>query len=150
MPRNALEIADEFIRRSGNTKTNMQIQKMVYIAHGYMLGAYGRPLISENVEAWRWGPVIPSLYKRFKKYGSDLITAKPGRRPNFDAEEERVLEYVWGNYGKYCGYYLSQITHGKESDDKTPWKNHYVDGSKVVIPDHSIWEYYRVLCKEGK
>ena len=88
MPRNALEIADEFIRRSGNTKTNMQIQKMVYIAHGYMLGAYGRPLISENVEAWKWGPVIPSLYRRFKKYGSDLITSKPGRRPDFDAEEK--------------------------------------------------------------
>lgn len=150
MTRDAIEIADEFIRLSGNTKTNMQIQKMVYIAHGYMLGAYGRPLISESVEAWKWGPVVPSLYKRFKKYGSDLVRARPGRRPDFDAEEERVLEYVWNKYGKYCGYYLSQITHGIGSDDRTPWKGHYADGSKNAIPDRTIYEYYHGLCMGGK
>ena len=53
MSRLAKEIADEFIRRSGNCKTNMQIQKMVYIAHGYMLGVYDRPLIVDPIEAWK-------------------------------------------------------------------------------------------------
>jgi uncharacterized phage-associated protein len=32
------------------------------------------PLIDERVEAWNYGPVIPSLYHEFKNFGSGAIT----------------------------------------------------------------------------
>src|SRR5258708_4237314 len=52
----------------------LKLQKLVYFAHGWHLAVTGKPLIDEYVEAWPYGPVIPSLYHRFKSYGADPIT----------------------------------------------------------------------------
>ena len=95
--------------------------------------------------------MIPSLYKQFKKYGSDLIRAKSKKPATpFTSQEKDVLDFVWTNYGKYCGYYLSQITHGKSSDRMTPWKRYYIDGEKAKIDNDAIKQYYRRLCESGK
>ena len=52
--------------------TTMQLLKLVYIAHGWMLGLYDLPLISDEV-AWLYGPVIPNLYKEIKSYGGGPV-----------------------------------------------------------------------------
>ena len=42
----ARNVANEFIRRaseSGDQFTHLQVQKLVYYAHAWMLGLYGRP-----------------------------------------------------------------------------------------------------------
>ena len=60
------KIANEFLRlakESGQSLTPMQLLKLVFIAHGWMLGLYGEPLISDDVQAWKYGPVIPDLYQ---------------------------------------------------------------------------------------
>ena len=36
-------------RAAGDSVTPMQLIKLVYIAHGLMLGAYGRPLVDEPI-----------------------------------------------------------------------------------------------------
>ena len=50
--------------------TPMQLIKLVYIAHGYMLGKHGRPLLDEAVQAWQYGPVVPSVYQAVKSFQS--------------------------------------------------------------------------------
>lgn len=148
MTRDAIEIADHFIARSGNTKTHLQVQKMTYFAHGFMLGVYGIPLIHDKVEAWDWGPVIPSLWKRFRRYGSDIILAKPRppREPFTDREQE-ILDAVWNYYGKFCGYYLSSIAHDDGSGRETPWARCHVRGKNRPIPDDTTEQYYKQLCE---
>ena len=43
--------------------TNLRIQKVLYYAHMIYLGENDRkPLIDESFEAWKYGPVIPSLF----------------------------------------------------------------------------------------
>ena len=44
-------------------------------------------------------------------------------------------------YGKYCGYYLSQITH-HDGDLETPWSQCYKKGRNRTIPDRITKEYY--------
>ena len=144
MARDAIEIANHFIARSGNTKTHLQVQKMTYFAHGFMLGVFGIPLIRDRVEAWEWGPVIPSLWKRFKKYGSDIILAKavPPVIP-FTPQETEILDAVWNHYGRYCGYYMSGLTHDDRSGRRTPWASCHVKGENRHIPDSVTQHYYR-------
>ena len=148
MVRTAIEIADHFIERSGNTKTQLQIQKMTYFAHGFMLGVHGVPLIHDKVEAWDWGPVIQSLWTKFRQYGSDIISAKP-RPPKtpFTSEEQEILDAVWNYYGRFCGYYLSDIAHDDGSGRETPWASCHVQGENRQIPDSITEQYYRQLCK---
>ena len=51
----AVAIANAFIdigkQNNATDLTPMKLQKLVYFAHGWNLGATGRPLINEEVEA---------------------------------------------------------------------------------------------------
>jgi uncharacterized phage-associated protein len=75
----AKAVANHFLdlaQDSRGTLSPMKIQKLVYFSHGWHLSINnGRALIDEAVQAWTYGPVIPSLYHEFKKYGNGPITS---------------------------------------------------------------------------
>src|SRR5215469_2786509 len=69
-------IAYAFVKRGiddGNPVTQMKLQKLVYFAHGLHLASYNEPLISEKFQAWKYGPVVPAIYRDYKLYGSSPI-----------------------------------------------------------------------------
>jgi uncharacterized phage-associated protein len=146
----AVTVANRFIKlakRDGKPLTNMQLQKLVYIAHGWSLALLGRPLIKDLVEAWQWGPVIPSLYHNLSKYGAGVIDQPI---PTFSSSklspsEESLIESVWNSYGPLSGPRLSAITH----QSNTPWSRILkMSGLRSVIPDTLIAEHYRQLNDE--
>src|SRR4051794_36847985 len=133
MPYPAKAIANYFLdlaEQSGKQLTPMQIQKLVYLAHGWNLAIKGEPLIAERIEAWTYGPVIRNLYDEFKKNGSRPIkqrateidfAAEPWSSPvrartpsiddNPDVEQNRftedLLKRVWEMYGSFTAAQLS-------------------------------------------
>jgi uncharacterized phage-associated protein len=77
MAYDARTVANEFLRLArdrGHELTNMQLQKLVYIAHGYTLAILHEPLVRQDIEAWRYGPVIKDLYQVLRQYGSGFVT----------------------------------------------------------------------------
>lgn len=118
----------------------MHVQKLVFFAHGWHLAIRSEPLIDEQVEAWKFGPVIPSLYQAFREYGSQPITSKyqplhlntDGGKwrfvwldpPSVDGSSEAatftrgLLDKIWDIYGKYSAIQLSNMTH----QPGTPWQ----------------------------
>jgi uncharacterized phage-associated protein len=127
--------------KDNRTLTPMQLQKLVYIAHGWHLGLYGRPLVNEAVEAWQYGPVIRSLYQEYKRYGSRPIDEQVLSKPEgFDPEEENTIEQVWRGYGSRTGVSLSALTHEAGS----PWSV-TVDksGMNSDISDDLIEDHYK-------
>ena len=73
MPYDPKAIANYFLdlaRAQEKALTPLKIQKLVYFANGWHLAIKGVPLINEQVEAWRFGPVIPSLYTHFERMGN--------------------------------------------------------------------------------
>ena len=60
--------------REGQETTPMHVIKPTYLCHGWMPGIHARSLLSEPVEARRYGPVVPSIYHRYKSF----------RAPDFD------------------------------------------------------------------
>src|ERR1700680_3484243 len=76
MPFSAAAVANEFLRlahRDNKPITPLKMQKLVYFAHGWHLALTGRPLLSEPIQAWEYGPVIPTIYKEFSELVSDAI-----------------------------------------------------------------------------
>lgn len=124
-------IANYFIELSeqaGEALTPMKLQKLVYYAHGWFAGHTGKPLIDESVEAWQYGPVIPSLYREFKQAGAgairtratDFDTAKGDFVPVLvpgDPSMQQYLRNVWTSYGKFTAIKLSDMTHASDG----PW-----------------------------
>lgn len=154
----------DLAEKAGKPLNPMQIQKLVYFSHGWHLAITGRPLLNERIEAWTYGPVVPSLYHDFKEYGSGAIkdrattmrlaiSPKTGRRtviqivaPTIEdeggSEEERaiargVINKVWQVYGRFSAVQLSQMTHERSGPwDTTRRANPGVRG--VDIPDELI------------
>ena len=61
MATSARAVANEFIRLAKadcKSFTPSQLMKLAYIAHGWMLALYQRPLITDRIEAWKYGPVF--------------------------------------------------------------------------------------------
>lgn len=124
----SLAIANYFIKKSldeGKELTPMKLLKLVYIAHGWYLGLTGEPLLNEGVEAWKYGPVVPSVYLEFKKYGNSQIPQlgyiftdqMQIVTPMVDEDKFEFLNKIWDVYKEYDGLQLSTLTH----KTGTPW-----------------------------
>jgi len=72
-------VADYFIECSKNEKiflSNLSIQKLSYFAYGWIIATEDEKLFYDRIEAWQYGPVIPSLYHQLKQFGRGRITKK--------------------------------------------------------------------------
>ncbi|MDA1311957.1 MAG: DUF4065 domain-containing protein [Acidobacteria bacterium] len=123
----------------------MQLLKLAYLCHGWMLGLCGRPLLSDRVEAWQYGPVVPKIYHQFKKYKGAFISEVPGVKPSgFSPDEESIMDQVWEQYGHLTGPQLSTLTH----QSGTPWDiTIRVRGQGSTIPNDLIEQHYRALTE---
>lgn len=134
---------------AGQAVSPMKLQKLVYYAHGWYAGYTGKPLIDEPVEAWQYGPVIPSLYHEFKRFGAGSISGKATDvtgcelyevPPPDDPEIRKFLENIWTSYGQFTGLRLSEMTHAPDGPWAKTWKAasgmRGVDIPFEVIADH--------------
>jgi uncharacterized phage-associated protein len=145
-------IANFFIRKSFDTGvevTPMKLIKLVYLAHGWHLGLNKLPLLSEPVMAWRYGPVIDSLYHYFKHFGTQQITSfaygsdKSPFQLNNPEQITPLLERIWEVYHGYNGIQLSALTH----ENGSPWAQVWQDSfnrsnTNKLIPNQLIQKYY--------
>src|SRR5258707_13212925 len=148
MSYSAISIANQFLNlaeRDSKPLTNMQVQKLTYIAHGFYLAFTERPLFSEQVEAWDWGPVVRPLYRALRRYGAGKVTDLIPEYDPLDLGKNAltIIEKVWQAYGKYSGFQLSNITHRPGS----PWSQAREQMSDI-IPNDTIRAYYRGLLDE--
>lgn len=149
-----VSIANYFIKNAiyeGVEMTPMKVLKLVYIAHGWHLGLMGKELITDQVEAWKYGPVIPSVYQEFKRFGNTDInglsfrsTLEKEEYNNLESKKVNIfLDRVWEVYKSYSGLELSELTHKQG----TPWYEIWEqNGGKLnrgaIIPNHLIQQHY--------
>lgn len=149
MDHDAKAVANAFLRLAkSEALTNLQIQKLVYIAHGYNLAVLDEPLFRDRVYAWQFGPVIPALYDALKQYGSGevkrrLLAETP--RISEDSAEWKVIRSVWNSYSRFTGSALSSMTH----KPGTPWHQIWKPGTRREIPNDVIKDYYRHFLDAG-
>lgn len=161
MKTNALSVANYFIELAQKEQTpitQLGLMKRVYAAHGFSLALLGRSLLDErfdDVQAWKYGPVIPSVYHSFKSFKSNPITEKSiimewdDKRneakyitPELtDKEAKTIVEMVWGRYKEYSDSQMVALTH-KEG---TPWALCYIPEMNCLIPDSYTQLYYKKL-----
>lgn len=155
--RSSILIADYILAKSDIPLTPMQVLKLTYISEGYSLGIDNERLFHDRIEAWKHGPVIPTLYHRLKKYGNNTIGSllHCGTRLNSDESKNRLkemektlgdksylLDVVVEKYGKLTGNQLSNLTH----DSNTPWKKSYSRWRRETeIESHVIKKHYEEL-----
>ena len=98
--------------------TNMKLQKLLYYCQSLHLALYNQPLFEEEIQAWRYGPVCPRAYQFYSEFEAEqLPIPSPESLQQISPQNQELLEEVWGYFGGYHAYRLSDMTHGE-----FPWK----------------------------
>ena len=105
-------------KKYNESLSNMKVQKLVYYAQGFHLALYDTKLFNEKINAWAHGPVIDSLYHKYKQYGSaSIIITDEVNFEEITEQQKELLEQVYAEYGQFSAWRLRNMTHEEE-----PWK----------------------------
>jgi uncharacterized phage-associated protein len=158
MTTDALSVANYFVELSLRDNVDLKqygLIKRVYITHGCSLGYMDRSALDPRfdvVEAWKHGPVIPSLYHSFKHHGNNPIREKCFIM-EYDGNGEGVLitpeltdvpirkmaDEVWKVYKHMSDREVVELLHR----EGTPWALCYEPGKTNPIPDLYTKVFYR-------
>jgi uncharacterized phage-associated protein len=109
----ANQVADFFLcfaQEHGDVLSPLKLQKLIYYAQAWHLALKSSPLFEERIEAWIHGPVVRSVYSRFKNYRWKAIDKKINY-PDISQRIASFLEEVSSVYGRYSAWDLERMTH---------------------------------------
>lgn len=132
--------------------TQLQLQKMVYFFWCKYMKLYDSYVFEEDFEAWKYGPVIDTLYQQFKGYKDKKIKiddkytfslelySRIVKIPEYD-KILAVLDETIKEYGKCSASQLVNKAHIKDG----PWDLVYNsgEGQGDIIPKSLISEYVK-------
>ena len=131
--------------------TNLLINKILYFANMVYLYKKNKPLIDEKFEAWKYGPVLPSVYEVCRRFGRKQITKdcfddidndESESSVNQNSEEYKTLKLAYNHFKRFRPHQLVRLSHRKNG----AWDKVYnprVDDTK--IPDDEIKNEYKLF-----
>jgi uncharacterized phage-associated protein len=143
-------IANEFLMLANKDNidvSNLKLMKICYIAQGLSLSILKKPAFLDSIEAWQYGPVIPSIYHEFKRFRSEPIRNYRSSEldANFELKEselndsqlKKIVQLTWNLYGNMSAQVLVDLTH----QQGTPWFATFSERENI-INNVLIKQYY--------
>lgn len=145
----ALSAAKLACEASGWTLTNLQLQKILYIAHMIYSGGEGAPKLieDESFEAWDYGPVLRSVYHTVSSFGNRPIKnvfrgVEDVRDPSATDAIRKAVDVL----RDMPPFKLVELTHWPHG----AWSKHYTPGVRFArIPQTDIASEYASRFKNG-
>lgn len=134
---NGIDVAKYILAKI--TCTQLKLQKLVYLCFADYLCDTGKLLFTDKIYAFKYGPVVDTVYKKYKEYGYEAIEEERGDIDSRDVFEmpakSRILfaedgtgkivsiDKTLKKYGDLTAIDLVELTHKEES----PWRKTYKD-----------------------
>ena len=140
----ALDVAEYVIfyeDRRSRPVSNLRLQKLLYFVQAQFWATRNHACFSDSMEAWKLGPVIPSVYRKYKFYGSldfprKLVTSVKV----ICARDQDLINTALEKCSHYTTSTLITLTHGQ-----TPWIEAYKRGNDNTISPDSMQTYFGVV-----
>ena len=123
----ALNISYYLINLSGKKGiSNLKLQNMLYFIQKEYLNKFGEPAFLEEIEAWKFGPAVPSIYYQFAGYGSLPIMTNEVLTNNIflDKKLKQLIKKVFNKRKKQKVYQM--VTEIKK--DGGAWQQTFNNG----------------------
>ncbi|WP_302356686.1 Panacea domain-containing protein [Alcaligenes sp. YSL9] len=138
----AMQAAKRACEASGWRLTNLQLQKILYIAYMVYAGREGRPKLidDESFEAWDYGPVLPDVYRNVRSFGARPIkNVFHGVDDMPEGEEASIIDEAVSKLSGVAPFKLVEIVHDRHS----AWARHYDSrfGGGAIPHEHIVEEY---------
>ena len=136
----AMNIASEVIlqyKQRGGGISNLKLQKVLYYAQMESLQKNNRVLFDDDIEAWRHGPVVPSVYFSYRRFISSKIDPEDryvkDNATDLDMNSKSVIRDIVEKSFELDPWEMVEKTH------KTiPWSKNYIAGANTRIPIDEI------------
>lgn len=145
-----------YFQTKGELLTNKKLQKLLYYIEAWFLADKNKSLISEDFEAWVFGPVVSSVYREYKQfkynpirfdYDSSAESKLKGiiKENKISKDDVNFLNLVLTKYGCLSAFELEFLSHSE-----TPWLEARgnlspVESCNTVISKNTMKEYYKNL-----
>lgn len=140
-------IAKHIVQTSQVPVSNLKLQKLLYYVQGWSLGLHNKPLFTEEIQAWRHGPVVPAAFFHFRHFQWNPIEVSQEKLEIDAADSAHILE-VLKEYSKFTASQLETLSH-----TESPWlearKNlDPIESSQNVITHESMKSYFGKLAND--
>lgn len=115
------------VKKQGYPLSPIKKQKLLYYCQAWSLVWTGRPLYSDEIQAWDNGPVVPSA----RHY---LTVNESVELPQW---VRAIIAAIVAEYGVKTGQELSDLTHQEK-----PWLEASEQGRNTTISSDAIRRYY--------
>lgn len=153
-----------FSDSKGDKITNKKLQKLLYYVQAWNLAVFNDPLFNEVAQAWRHGPVYPTVYQAFKSFGAENVSLASdyekgaideedmmkliAEESNLTQEQAGLIEEVMTKYGTQSAFALEILSHRER-----PWLDARkglddFDASEEPITYDAMRAYYGGLRKK--
>ena len=139
-----MQIANVFIDKAINGKidnlTPMKLQRLMFFAQSWYLRQTGNLLFDDAFARWKYGPVLPAVFQRFKPFGSNKITQKATDvnghefiiNPSDADEILNFIDEIINEYGSFTGPELSSMTQQQGTAWDLHKNNLYIDLTDLI------------------
>lgn len=137
--------------------TQLKLQKLVYLCFADYLCETGKELFTDKIYAFKYGPVIDTVYKKYKEYGykpieeettdidSKNIFEMPAKSRILFAEDgtEKILsiEKTLKKYASLSAAELVDLTHRQDAPWSKTTKSSWISYSPIKLD--TIKEYHK-------
>lgn len=139
--RSAQQVAMYVIEKcciDGCAVSNLQLQKILYYLQVAFLRNFGYTCFDDDIEAWKFGPVVRSVYNKYCGYGSLKICEVYSDDNIFDREEENCVNSIIEDKRIAKPWNLVRDTHAKGKAWDLVYDNGL--GNKTIIPKGMLIE----------
>ena len=145
----ANDIAEWFVRycadELGAPVDPMSLEKLIYYAQAFYFVLKDEPLFPDELQAWKWGPVIPGVYRKYATYGADpIILPSDSPATTLGKRIEKFLTEVVDFFCRHTATNLSRATHLE-----TPWID-AIQSSDNAISQLALKQFYSSLIEDGE
>lgn len=110
---------------------NLQLQTILYCIQIEFVRR-GKVAFYDNMEAWKFGPVLPNVYYTYCGFGANPITMNYPNEKFPSPEDRKIIDPIVENKRKLLPWELETLTH----DTNGAWAQTYRsgEGEYSIIP----------------
>lgn len=112
----------------GDAVTNLRMQKLLYFVYVWHLVKLGSPCFEEKFQAWPNGPVLASVYRELKQFGTQPIDSDFSElekeedlkklEKEIGKKTKDLVDGVYEEYAMFTPFELVVLSH-----EEVAWKN---------------------------
>lgn len=120
----------------------LKLQKLLYYCNAWSLAGRGYPLFQDEIQAWKHGPVIASIYP-LHRGEVELRKWRVGCPEDLSQQDQELVDDIVDTYGGLSGWRLRNLTH-----QEAPWIEAWNEAQqgiilRVPIRQETIRDFYR-------